>query len=120
MSVSRIFDYVKQEVHTFGGRACLVSVGMQDPAMVRVSPLGKLVGGSLGELRRAIEKARKTHKEILIDLSEVTLLDRHSLTFLASQSGENVRLINCPEYLAPWFERVLRSPEPVCATPQGD
>jgi hypothetical protein len=95
---------------------------MYDPATVRVSPLGKLIGGSLGELRRAIEKARRTHKDIAIDLSEVTLLDRHSLSFLVSQSGENVRLINCPEYLAPWVERAKQSPELVCSalTPEGE
>jgi hypothetical protein len=73
------------------------------------------VGGSLGELRRAIEKARKAHKEIAIDLSEVTLLDRHSLLFLVSLCLEDVRLINCPEYLAPWFERARSSPELVSA-----
>jgi len=88
-------------------------VGVPDAATVQVLPLGKLAAGSLGTLRREIEKARKTHKQIAIDLSEVTLLDRHSLSFLASQGGENVRLINCPEYLAPWVERAQRSPDPI-------
>jgi hypothetical protein len=102
------------------GKACLISVGMHDTATVRVSPLGKLAGGSLGELRRAIEKARRTHKDIAIDLSEVTLLDRHSLSFLVSQSGENVRLINCPEYLEPWVARAKQSPDLICSAATSD
>jgi anti-anti-sigma regulatory factor len=66
---------------------------------------GKCNGTALGELRRAIERARRTHKRVLIDLSEVTLLDRPSLQFLAAQTREDVQLTNCPEYIQPWIYR---------------
>jgi anti-anti-sigma regulatory factor len=66
---------------------------------------GKCNGTSLGELRRAIERARRTHKRVAIDLSEVTLLDRPSLQFLAAQTREDVTLTNCPEYIQPWIYR---------------
>ncbi|HEY7333547.1 MAG TPA: hypothetical protein VH639_01595 [Bryobacteraceae bacterium] len=79
------------------------------PAIVRLSLLGKVAGGALGELRRQIRKARKSQKAIAIDLSEVTLVDEGGVAFLAQQTGDNVRLINCPEYLAPWMERASRS-----------
>ena len=66
---------------------------------------GKCNGTSLGELRRAIERARRSHKRVVIDLSEVTLLDRPSLQFLAAQTREDVTLTNCPEYIQPWIYR---------------
>jgi anti-anti-sigma regulatory factor len=66
---------------------------------------GKCNGTALGELRRAIERARRSHKRVVIDLSEVTLLDRPSLQFLAAQTREDVQLTNCPEYIQPWIYR---------------
>jgi anti-anti-sigma regulatory factor len=66
---------------------------------------GKCNGTALGELRRAIERARRSHRRVVIDLSEVTLLDRPSLQFLAAQTREDVKLTNCPEYIQPWIYR---------------
>jgi len=77
-----------------------------DPAgEVRLALAGKCSGGCLGELRRAIERARRLQRQIVIDLSEVTLVDRPSLQFLAAQVREDVRLVNCPEYIEPWIDR---------------
>ena len=67
--------------------------------------VGKCNGMALGELRRAIEKARRTRKRVTIDLSEVTLLDKPSAQFLAAQAQEEVTLTNCPPYIEPWIDR---------------
>jgi len=72
---------------------------------VTLSLSGKCSGGCLGELRRAIDKARRMQKQIIIDMSEVTLVDRPSLQFLAAQMREDIKLINCPEYIEPWFQK---------------
>ena len=66
---------------------------------------GKCNGTALGELRRAIDRARRCNKRVVIDLGEVTLLDRPSLQFLAAQTREDVQLTNCPEYIQPWIYR---------------
>ncbi len=77
-----------------------------DPAgPVTLVIAGKCNGGCLGELRRAIDKARRMQKQVVIDMSEVTLVDRPSLQFLAEQSRENITLINCPAYIQPWIAR---------------
>jgi hypothetical protein len=77
-----------------------------DPAApVTLVIAGKCNGGCLGELRRAIDKARRMQRPVVIDMSEVTLVDRPSLQFLAEQSRENVTLINCPPYIQPWISR---------------
>jgi anti-anti-sigma regulatory factor len=72
---------------------------------VTLSIAGKCNGGCLGELRRAIERARRAQKQIVIDMSEVTLVDRPSLEFLAAQTRENITLINCPVYIQPWIAK---------------
>ena len=73
---------------------------------VTLSLAGKFGGGCLGELRRAIAVARKTCSEVVIDLGEVTLVDRPCLQFLAA--CRDLRLINCPEYIQPWIDRQPR------------
>jgi hypothetical protein len=84
----------------------MVKIANLDPmGPVTLTLAGKCCGGSLGELRRAIDKARRMQRQIVIDLGEVTLVDRPSLQFLAAQSREDIKLINCPEYIEPWISR---------------
>ena len=70
-----------------------------------VALAGKCNGTSLGEVRRAIERARRMQKHVIIDLEEVTLVDRPALQFFVAQERENITLINCPEYIQPWIYR---------------
>jgi anti-anti-sigma regulatory factor len=72
---------------------------------VTLTIAGKCSGGCLGELRRAIDRARRAQKQIVIDMSEVTLVDRPSLQFLAAQTRENITLVNCPAYIQPWISK---------------
>jgi len=68
---------------------------------------GNFCRSRLGKLRRQLRKARRTKKPILIDLGEVTLVDPDSVHFLAEQTRENIKLINCPGYIEPWIHREL-------------
>jgi len=73
---------------------------------VRLTLAGKIHANSLGEIRRAIDRARRQRaRRVALDLSEITLADRASIDFLAQQSKEEVELVNCPPYLASWIER---------------
>jgi ABC-type transporter Mla MlaB component len=62
---------------------------------------------TLGELQQALEAVRGMHKRVQIDLSEVTLVDRLGMRFLAAQRRRDVRLIKCPQYIRPWIRRAL-------------
>jgi len=62
---------------------------------------------SLCQLQQALEAAKSTHKEVQIDLSEVTLVDRLGLRFLAAQRRHDIKLVRCPQYIRPWIERAL-------------
>jgi anti-anti-sigma regulatory factor len=77
-----------------------------DPAGAgRVLLAGSVCEDSLDELARALAAAAHAHREIIIDLSEVTLVDRLGLQFLAAQREKDVKLIQCPEYIEPWIDR---------------
>lgn len=80
-----------------------IGVHSEDPESVTLTLAGKVSSALLGELRREIDRALGLQKQVAIDMSEVTLLDRNSFDYLAAKSREDVRLIGCPEYIERWF-----------------
>ena len=71
---------------------------------IRLALAGRIHANSLGEVRRAIERARRQRaSRVLLDLSEITLADRASIDFLMQQTREEIELINCPPYIQPWI-----------------
>lgn len=86
-----------------------IQVSTESQQTIRVALAGAMNGVGLGELRRELDRARRMRKSIELDLEEVTLLDRHSVSFLAEQSRDDVRLVNCPAYIEPWIEREMHN-----------
>ena len=77
---------------------------------IRLTLAGRMNANSLGEVRRAIDRARRQRgRPIALDLSEITLTDRASIDFLAQQQKDEIELINCPAYLESWISRDLSS-----------
>jgi hypothetical protein len=74
-------------------------------AAVTVTLTGKVGSASLGALRRRIDRARRSRGSVVVDLSEVTLIDRPALEFLAAINGAGVELVNCPAYIEPWLRK---------------
>lgn len=64
---------------------------------------GKFSEDSLAELDQSIAAARTVNREIVMDLSEVTLVDRKALQYLLDQTSHNVKIVNCPIYLRKWL-----------------
>ena len=82
----------------------------QEPAgAVRLALTGRMNANSIGELRRAIDRARRHRPHVALDLSEITLIDRASLDFLAELTKGEIELMNCPAYLTPWISRSLNT-----------
>lgn len=66
---------------------------------------GRMTANGIGELRRELDEARRQRKPVILDLGEVTLLDRVSAEFLNSVASPMVRFENCPQYLQRWIGR---------------
>jgi anti-anti-sigma regulatory factor len=60
---------------------------------------------SLAEIDRFIRNGRKARSQVVLDLSDVTLLDRAAALFFARQRQRGVELVNCPSYIEPWISR---------------
>lgn len=90
-----------------------IAVSTESQETVRVALTGAMNGVGLGELRREIDRARRMRKRIELDLEEVTLLDRHCISFLAEQTRDDVRLVNCPNYIEPWIQKETARPQVV-------
>jgi anti-anti-sigma regulatory factor len=67
---------------------------------------GKFSEDSLAALDESITAARGENQEVVMDLSEVTLVDRKAVQYLADQTLHNVRIVNCPVYLRRWIAQV--------------
>jgi len=85
----------------------MVPVALANSASaVTLRLVGKVCVSSLGALRRRIDRVRRTRGSVVIDLSEVTLIDRPALQFLATQNGAGVQIVNCPVYIEAWLKKV--------------
>jgi anti-anti-sigma regulatory factor len=67
---------------------------------------GKFSEDSLPALDESIAAARHTKQQVVMDLSEVTLVDRKAVQYLVDQTSQNVRIVNCPVYLRRWITQV--------------
>jgi anti-anti-sigma regulatory factor len=47
--------------------------------------------------------ATEAEHHVVLDLSEVTLVDRDAVRFLARIESEGAVLVNCPEYVRSWI-----------------
>ncbi len=93
----------KNRAGGFTGVTGTIGKSIDGAGAITLTLAGKFNGTSLGELRREIEGARRMQREIVIDLGEVTLVDRPCLRFLAA--SPDIKVVNCPEYIQPWIAR---------------
>jgi len=59
--------------------------------------------------------------QIVLDLTDLNLLDRHAVRFLGRCEAENIKLMNCRAYIREWIERErkMRADEPHVDTPSA-
>jgi hypothetical protein len=66
---------------------------------------GNVSHAALPEIALLIDHGRRDHEKVILDLSEVTLLDPAAAQFFAEQFRGGVRLVNCPIYIRRWIVR---------------
>jgi anti-anti-sigma regulatory factor len=54
--------------------------------------------------------ANEPEERVVLDLKDVTLVDRAAVRFLVGVEASGIRIVNCPEYVRSWIaaERVLQ------------
>lgn len=65
---------------------------------------GRINAQNAAELRNSIEE-EKEGRPIVLDLIDVTLVDRDAVKFLERCEADSIKLKNCPLYIREWITR---------------
>jgi anti-anti-sigma regulatory factor len=65
---------------------------------------GQIDAENIAELKNLIE-SEDPARPIVLDLKELTLVDRDAVRFLARSESVRVQLKNCPAYVREWIAR---------------
>jgi hypothetical protein len=64
---------------------------------------GRIEAQAIAELERLFEL--QTDRHIVVDLKDVSLVDREAMRFFARCEADGVKLENCTAYIREWMER---------------
>ena len=79
-----------------------------DPAGAVILLLaGTLNATCVPDVDRALESAKQLRRPVVLDLGNVRFIDRPTLEYLIDVTGDNVRFMNCPQYLEYWMRRAV-------------
>src|SRR5512133_1880144 len=74
-----------------------------------VALIGTVKGEYLPELEALVRRAAEDGRRLSFDLSQVRLVDRDAVWFLAAAVEGGVRLLDCPAYLRQWLRSESRA-----------
>lgn len=65
---------------------------------------GRMDAENVAELRAVLAWEAQGRKQVL-DLKDLTLVDREAVSFLARCEAESIAIRNCPPYIREWITR---------------
>jgi anti-anti-sigma regulatory factor len=65
---------------------------------------GRIETQAVAELRRLFE-LQPDSRDVVLDLKDVSVVDRDALHFFAGCEADGVKLQNCAAYISEWMER---------------
>jgi len=65
---------------------------------------GRIENQAIPELRRLFE-SQKDYRDIVLDLKDVSVIDRDVMCFFVRCEADGVKLENCASYIREWMER---------------
>ena len=66
--------------------------------------IGRIEKPAIAELRRLFE-LRTDYRDIVLDLKDVSVVDREVMRFFIRCEADGVKLENCTPYIREWMER---------------
>jgi len=66
--------------------------------------IGRLDGESIGELH-TLFGTEEQGRPIILDLENLTLVDRDAVQFLERCEADSIKIENCPAYIREWIAR---------------
>ena len=71
----------------------------------RVHLYGRFTGEYVPEVEKALSGQRADTQKVVLDLADVTFVDREAMKFLCNAKSESVALENLPSYVRRWMEQ---------------
>ena len=68
---------------------------------------GRMDSEDVGELE-ALLRSEGKGRSVVLDLKDLTLVDRGAVRFLASCEADSIKIKNCPAYIREWITRERR------------
>ena len=65
---------------------------------------GRIEKSAIAELRRLFER-QTDYQDVVLDLKDVSVIDRDVMCFFVRCEADGVKLENCPSYIREWMER---------------
>jgi anti-anti-sigma regulatory factor len=84
---------------------CILTPQTNAAGVATLALAGRVESDALPAIDRFIRRSREAGSQIVLDMSDVTLLDPAAAQFFARQRQHGVELINCPSYIEPWISR---------------
>jgi anti-anti-sigma regulatory factor len=81
----------------------------ENPDSLRVQLHGEFTGESLRELEKSLSGQRTDIRNITLDLSNVTFVDRAGMQYLCGAQSKRIALENLPSYVSRWMEQEGRN-----------
>lgn len=75
----------------------------------RVQLYGQFTGEYVPEVEKILSGQDMDAHKIVLDLSDVTFVDRAAMKFLGSAKSGNIAVENIPSYVTRWIEQERRS-----------
>jgi anti-anti-sigma regulatory factor len=84
---------------------CILTPQTSAAGVATLALAGRVESDALPAIACFIRSSREAGSQIVLDMSDVTLLDRAAAQFFARQRQHGVELFNCPSYIEPWISR---------------
>jgi ABC-type transporter Mla MlaB component len=66
--------------------------------------IGRMNAENVPELQAQLDEEEED-RQVILDLEDLTLVDRDAVRFLGHCEVEGIQLTNCPAYIREWIER---------------
>ena len=94
-------------------------IGLEGESMLKIrrsgngevmfTVVGRMDSEHAAEMKRLFES--EEGRRIVLDLKDLTLVDRDAVKFLEQCEADSIELKNCPAYIREWIRRERASPE---------
>ena len=74
----------------------------------RIELHGQFTGEYVAEVERALSGQGTNHRKMVLELENVTFVDREAMKFLWGAKSRDIAVENLPSYVKRWIEQVER------------